>query len=1262
MASTTAGRVLRGLGALTLLVALLAGLPWLLLQVGQLPAASTMSSWTLSTVVDALTTPDDGRLLLGTVTVLGWLGWATFAVAALVELLTIARGVRPPRLPALQLQQHAAHILITAVILMLTSSVATSSAAATAAHTPAATPAATAALDPATITPTSAGSTRVGATETTPTIVEYKTGTSAAGATAAADGSQVPTPRTVTVRPGDTLWALAETHLDDGRAWRTLATLNPGVDADELPVGAQLRLPDTSSQSAQTAHSELHVVQPGESLSTIAAAELGDSDRWPELAAAAAAVTQPDGTTLTDPDLIQPGWELPLPAPTSTDTGAVGTSTEPPTDTPAPTDTATGVDDAPAGMEDAAAAAPSAAPAPAPAEVDDQTSPAVPAPPAAPVPAPNTSTAATDEAPQEQTVVDEDQVDREDQVQAVVDEVDEETATDVLDLRTATGVGLMLAGGLLGLLAQQRRRRRAHRPAGLRYAAAAPAAALAEQQMRALRAPLDAETLDGLLRTLAHRCRSAGQPVPQLRAARLTTTDLELYLAEPAQLPAPWVVLDNTDTAWTLDPGLASEEYLEQDEPVESLPVPYPTLVTIGEDDDGALVLLDLEQLAGLGVVGSVAQTAETLTGIAVELATSRWADDVLITLVGLAPDLPEALPTGRLRHLDDVAALLAALPTPGAHDTVPARTLRHTSPLEAFPPEVVLLGDPDDVHAHLEELTSALADMPRAGVTTVLAALPRAAEGTPSTWLQQPARHAGHVDTAAGYRDPTASDVDDDLVIDLRPAAAGAVARPPADVEDLDPVRLTEWRVRYESSHPDAAIDQPTTTGDPQDGQRTIDALTQASHDLTDDRPDDGARTDDPTQAQQGEDVAVLEPIGLQLHPQRVSQDELTTLLQLLRDPPLQAGPQWSASLDTTEVSIADLSTQTMDHPGDLTGIPTVALHAAGHGKTWTDPDPGHHDGDDAPDDMTGERGADEDSSGSYYDDVLVDAEHRPDDRSATTARIPAFTAADLHSGATPVVQLLGEPTVHGAGGPTPASHTARATALIALLATNPGGLTRAQINDALSPNKLLSEQTVHALVSRARRWLGTTTDGQPLVASAVATGRYTLHPSVTTDWHRWVGLLGPDASRAPLPTVLAALELLEEPLLGAPERHYAWAEDLREDIYAAVVDVAHDAAQRALRAGDHTGARFAVRHGRRIDAYAEILWRDQLRVETAAGRDDQVRTLATRFRAMADDLGESLHPDTEALIDQLTSTHAPAGPHRRRRGLHRDDANIAI
>ena len=72
----------------------------------------------------------------------------------------------------------------------------------------------------------------------------------------------------------------------------------------------------------------------------------------------------------------------------------------------------------------------------------------------------------------------------------------------------------------------------------------------------------------------------------------------------------------------------------------------------MGHDEDGGHVMLDLEYLGALGINGDDTATREVLAAIAIELATSRWADDLQVTVVGAYPELEDTFQTGRIRYL----------------------------------------------------------------------------------------------------------------------------------------------------------------------------------------------------------------------------------------------------------------------------------------------------------------------------------------------------------------------------------------------------------------------------------------------------------------------------------------------------------------------------------------------------------------------------------------------------------------------------------
>jgi DNA-binding SARP family transcriptional activator len=255
---------------------------------------------------------------------------------------------------------------------------------------------------------------------------------------------------------------------------------------------------------------------------------------------------------------------------------------------------------------------------------------------------------------------------------------------------------------------------------------------------------------------------------------------------------------------------------------------------------------------------------------------------------------------------------------------------------------------------------------------------------------------------------------------------------------------------------------------------------------------------------------------------------------------------------------------------------------------------------------------------------------------------------------GRAPAVQLFGPVTVVGARGPEPvivkdgravANHLGRATALVAFLACTPQGATTEQVGTALSPVRRLSPATIWSLASRTRKWLGNDNDGVPYYPRTPDAGAHRLHPAVRTDWSRWLELVGNDAAATPTDRLVRALELVSgRPFDGVVERHYAWAEPIRQEMISAVADVAHEVARRALTSGDAATARRASWVGRTVDPTNEMLWRDGLRAEYVAGNRQARRRLTDQLLALADDLDIDLEPETEQLLAELERRTTPA------------------
>lgn len=289
-------------------------------------------------------------------------------------------------------------------------------------------------------------------------------------------------------------------------------------------------------------------------------------------------------------------------------------------------------------------------------------------------------------------------------VSDVVDDLDES-----VDIRTVAGVGGLLAAGLIALVAVKRRRVHKGRPPGETVVVPGPdtPAGALERDLRTVEDPFGRSQVDSALRSLARWHRERGLPLPGVRVARLKSGEfVELHLDRAADLPEPWV--GTTDRfVWQLAAGDA-DAAAQVDSQASTTggdagEAPYPALVTVGHDDEDTHLMLDLEHLACLDIRGTDAAAQATLAALAVELATSLWADDLQVTVVGTLGELPGVVDTGRVRHVPSLAGIIRELEARaadvdrtlaqvGAGSVAEARGRGLAT--DAWTPEILLVGE----------------------------------------------------------------------------------------------------------------------------------------------------------------------------------------------------------------------------------------------------------------------------------------------------------------------------------------------------------------------------------------------------------------------------------------------------------------------------------------------------------------------------------------------------------------------------------------
>lgn len=653
---------LRGLFALVVLVALLVGVPWLLVRFGSWPITGLPNSDWLDSVTHTVLSDST---IFSVLTAAAWLVWGIFSISVLVEMASALRGVESPKLLLAGPLQRMAGGLVAAVVLMVSINQAASQAAVAlpGGYVPTRSMPISATAPPA--APMTALLTRAAA----PSVL---------GSSAPASGHVALVPPAeislseatdvVTVRRNDSAWAIAEEHLGDGMRWRELWELNKGVaqrdgrawtDPKLLLEGWLVRLPSDSSAATQgvgnrtpSESPETYVVARGDTLSEIASDELGDPTRYPEIFEASRSIEQPGGRHLHDPNLILPGWTLVIPDEAS-----------PPPEPPAPDDPATL--QPPVVVEK---------PAPPP-----STDPPVPteAPTTSTLPSPTTTPTST--MPPTSAAV---------QATASIPSVSLFPSASTNNsgsgpsaaLVAAVGASLALASGLSIRLAVLRRRR------GIRNArrigAAESKAADIATVVRAADVPL---------------MRWAGQEiavmVSRLDPRRLTAEPLAVEISEEVGIEVLWSgAQQSAPEGWHVRDGGASWRHSYDSNaptPPDEHPAAIPALVTIGRRD-GRQLLIDLEAFGTIAVTGPDETVESFLCALAVELSVSEEVSDAWVQVSGV--DLPGgpydrskfATPEAAVASVSSAAASVrASLESASVTDTFRARA-GHPMPIEA--------------------------------------------------------------------------------------------------------------------------------------------------------------------------------------------------------------------------------------------------------------------------------------------------------------------------------------------------------------------------------------------------------------------------------------------------------------------------------------------------------------------------------------------------------------------------------------------------
>ncbi len=221
------------------------------------------------------------------------------------------------------------------------------------------------------------------------------------------------------------------------------------------------------------------------------------------------------------------------------------------------------------------------------------------------------------------------------------------------------GYGI-LGAGVVTLLDRMRRVQRRHRTRGLRIALPEGDLAELERRLRVVSDPEGVEAIDLGLRALVVNCLRSEMMPPRVTMVRLRDRMVDVVL-DPTSVwrepPQPFTI-DSPSTnspsimTWHLAREQTILQELRDDLDIVQMDSPFPSLVTIGRDDLG-LVMVDLEQAASLDMRRT--DNGDILGTVAVEIATAKWADQVDLVLVGFDGEFESLERVTHLARISDI-------------------------------------------------------------------------------------------------------------------------------------------------------------------------------------------------------------------------------------------------------------------------------------------------------------------------------------------------------------------------------------------------------------------------------------------------------------------------------------------------------------------------------------------------------------------------------------------------------------------------------
>ena len=620
--STTRRPIVRGVTALVALVALIIGVPLMLVRVVGRPWPQPFPS--IEVVWRSVRSGNisDGTVLKALAVVM-WIAWARLTISVAIEVVARLAHRHVPRVVGLGRAQHWAAALVASVILVV----------GVAPRPIAAAPWSSAAAPPRPITAALLDTYH----RADPVAVHHVE----PSGWRALDGAQEPEPHAAVhvVQRHESFWSIAEGSLGDGSRWREIVAMNagrqvaPGVifagTAERLLPGWELIVPGSPTPGgAVLAGSEEHtvVVTPGDTLSGIAARELGEPSDWPKLWETNQG-RQFGDRVFDDPDLILPGWELIVPevmlAPPTPEPPVTSSTSPLPLPVPTPLSPIAEATVRPVDMHDDGHVVTTSVP---------------------PVSAVSTTPSDTDPLRAQQ-----------DSPRTVAAQAATSDGTTGV---AGVGSAVLLAAGVAGAAEARRRRRLRAATMNARLATPTPRLADLDRLIRKLDAGDRIARLDIALRAVGHALFTTSPGTVVLGVIDTDEGTIDVLLDRSLlAASAPWTMI--TGHRWRLPASIGIVDLATAARQAQQ---PCPALIHVGSTplDGGGYgqLYLDLEAIGVLAIDATPLASRAIVRAIVAGLAVSPLAESAHLITCGLGSD---HLGHSLVEHPDSLSGALAA-------------------------------------------------------------------------------------------------------------------------------------------------------------------------------------------------------------------------------------------------------------------------------------------------------------------------------------------------------------------------------------------------------------------------------------------------------------------------------------------------------------------------------------------------------------------------------------------------------------------------